>query len=482
MRGYGFDGADIDVENDLDSADMSQALRSLSQKAGPGLVITMAPQTLDMQSTSAEAVASTAVNSTSANAPALRRRLGVTDAVVIGLGAMIGAGIFAALAPAARAAGSGVLPALAVAAVVAYCNAISSARLAARYPASGGTYVYGRERLGEVWGYLAGWGFVAGKTASCAAMALTVGAYVWPSQAHAIAVAAVVALTAVNYVGVQKAAWLTRAIVAVVLAVLAGVVVACLHSGVADATRLELGADASVGGILQAAGLLFFAFAGYARIATLGEEVRDPARTIPRAIPIALGITLAVYAAVAAAVLAVLGPDRLAGATAPLADAVRAAGVPALAPVVRTGAAVAALGSLLALVLGVSRTTFAMARDRHLPPVLAAVHPRFNVPHHAELTVGAVVALLAAFADLRGAIGFSSFGVLVYYAIANASAWTLTPAEGRPPRAVPALGLAGCVLLACTLPLSSVVTGAAVLAGGMAVYGLRRLHLPRSRA
>ncbi|MEU3838181.1 amino acid permease, partial [Streptomyces microflavus] len=143
----------------------------------------------------------------------LQRYLGTTDAVMVGLGAMIGAGIFASLAPAARAAGSGLLLGLALAAVVAYCNAISSARLAALYPASGGTYVYGRERLGDFWGHLAGWAFVVGKTASCAAMALTVGTYIWPGQAHAVAVAAVVALTAVNYTGVQKSALLTRIIV-----------------------------------------------------------------------------------------------------------------------------------------------------------------------------------------------------------------------------------------------------------------------------
>ncbi|CAL9376418.1 putative transporter [Streptomyces sp. enrichment culture] len=404
----------------------------------------------------------------------LRRRLGVPDAVVIGLGSMIGAGIFAALAPAAHAAGSGLLLGLALAAAVAYCNATSSARLAARYPASGGTYVYGRERLGEFWGYLAGWGFVVGKTASCAAMALTVGSYVWPGQAHAVAVAAVVALTAVNYAGVQKSAWLTRAVVAVVLAVLAAVVVAALTSGSTDAARLDVGSDATAGGVLQAAGLLFFAFAGYARIATLGEEVRDPERTVPRAIPLALGITLVVYAVVAVAVLTVLGPGRLADATAPLSDAVRAAGAGWLAPVVRVGAAVAALGSLLALILGVSRTTLAMARDRHLPRALAAVHPKFQVPHRAELAVGAVVAVVAATADVRGAIGFSSFGVLVYYAIANASAWTLAPQEGRPHRPVPAVGLAGCLVLAFALPLSSVVSGAAVLAVGAAAYGLRR--------
>ncbi|MFI9584963.1 APC family permease [Streptomyces sp. NPDC052236] len=402
----------------------------------------------------------------------LRRSLGVFDAVVIGLGSMVGAGIFAALGPAARAAGSGLLPGLALAAVVAYCNAMSSARLAALYPASGGTYVYGRERLGAFWGYLAGWAFIVGKTASCAAMALTVGAYAWPDQAHAVAVAAVVSLTAVNYGGVQKSAWLTRAIVAVVLAVLAAVVAVSLGSGTTDFGRLDVGVDASVGGVLQAAGLLFFAFAGYARIATLGEEVRDPARTIPRAVPLALGITLVVYACIAVSVLSVLGASGLGQATAPLADAVRAADAAWLAPVVRVGASVAALGSLLALILGVSRTTLAMARDGHLPGALAAVHPRFQVPHRAELAVGMVVAVVAATADLRGAIGFSSFGVLVYYTIANASAWTLSSRS----RALASCGLVGCLVLAFALPLSSVVAGAGVLVVGAGLYGARRFR------
>ncbi|MGV9251972.1 APC family permease [Streptomyces sp. NPDC003697] len=411
----------------------------------------------------------------------LRRRLGAADAVVIGLGSMIGAGVFAVFGPAAEAAGSGLLFALALAAVVAYCNATSSARLAARHPESGGTYVYGRERLGGFWGHLAGWAFVVGKTASCAAMALTVGAYAWPGQTHTVAVAAVVALTALNYTGVHKSALLTRVVVAVVLAVLAAVVVACSTSGTADAALLDTGADTTVGGTLQAAGLIFFAFAGYARIATLGEEVRDPARTIPRAISLALGITLVVYAAVAVAVLAVLGPDGLARSAAPLAEAVRAAGVPGLAPVVRAGAAIAALGSLLALILGVSRTTLAMARDRHLPRALAAVHPRFHVPHRAELAVGAVVAVLAASVDVRGAIGFSSFGVLAYYAIANAAARTLSPDEGRPPRLVPVIGLAGCAALALAQPPATVASGAAVLVVGAAVYGVRKALADRSR-
>uniref|UniRef100_UPI000628516E APC family permease n=1 Tax=Streptomyces europaeiscabiei TaxID=146819 RepID=UPI000628516E len=255
-------------------------------------------------------------------------------------------------------------------------------------------------------------------------------------------------------------------------------VVVCLGWGEADGGRLASGASGGAGGVLQAAGLLFFAFAGYARIATLGEEVRDPARTIPRAIPLALGIALVVYAAVAVAVLSVLGSGGLGQAPAPLADAVRAAGVPGLVPVVRVGAAVAALGSLLALILGVSRTTLAMARDRHLPGALAAVHPRFQVPHRAELAVGAVVAVLAATVDVRGAIGFSSFGVLAYYAVANASAWTLSSAPVS--RVVPAVGLVGCAVLAFALPALSVGVGAAVLGVGAAAYGVRRWWAGRS--
>src|SRR5690348_4132024 len=256
----------------------------------------------------------------------LARRLGLLDALLIGLGSMIGAGVFSAFAPAAAAAGTGLLIGLVLAAVVAYCNATASAQLAAQYPTSGGTYVYGRERLGPWWGFLAGWGFVIGKTASCAAMALTFAAYVAPGPwQRPAAAAAVLALTAVNYRGVTRTARLTRVLVTVVLAVLAVVTAVSWATGAPDLARLSLSdAHGGVYGALQAAGLLFFAFAGYARIATMGEEVRDPARTIPRAIVIALAVTVVVYAAVAVTVLAVLGADRVAATPAPLAELARA--------------------------------------------------------------------------------------------------------------------------------------------------------------
>ena len=381
---------------------------------------------------------------------------------------MVGAGIFAALSPAARYAGSALLIGLVIAGAVAYCNATSSARLAALYPESGGTYVYGQRRLGDIWGYLAGTAFVVGKLASCAAMALTFAHYTAPSIARPLAVGAVVALTAVNLAGIDKTAGLTRAIVAVVIVALAAFVVVALAGGTVDGSHLT-DDHGGVLGALRSGGILFFAFAGYARIATLGEEVAEPERTIPRAIAVALGLTVAIYAVVAVSALLAAPPSLLASTQAPLRAVVKAGSLGGFAPVVQVGAAVASLGVLLSLLAGVSRTVFAMAANRHLPHALAAVHERRRVPHRAELLVGAVVVVIAATADIRNAIGFSSFCVLFYYAVANASALTL-----RQRLLVPAAGVLGCLVLAFTLPWLSIAIGAAAIAAAAFLYPLTR--------
>jgi basic amino acid/polyamine antiporter, APA family len=406
----------------------------------------------------------------------LSRRLTTTDAVIIGLGAMIGAGVFAAPGPAAAAAGTWLLAGLALAALVAYCNATSSAQLAALYPEAGGTYVYARERLGDYWGFLAGWSFVVGKTASLAAMALTFGAYVSEDLARPLGIGAVVAMAVVNYLGVEKTARLSRVIVALILGALAVVVVASLTGGEAGVGNLAGDLPGGVWGILQSGGLLFFAFAGYARLATLGEEVRNPTVTIPKAIPIALGIVVVVYAVVLSAVLLAVGPDTMAASAAPLAAAVGAGRWEALTPVVRIGAAVAAAGVLLSLLAGISRTTLSMARRRELPGFLDAVHPTHRTPHRAEMTAAALVCAIVLVADLRGAIGFSSFAVLTYYALANASAWRLSDAERRWPRWLAGLGVGLCVLLAVTLPLVAVVGGLVLLTAGSFVWMATRRH------
>ena len=416
----------------------------------------------------------------------LARRLGTRDAVVVGLGSMIGAGVFSAFGPAAAAAGGGLLVGLALAAGVAYCNAAASAQLAAQYPASGGTYVYGRERLGEWWGFAAGFGFVIGKTASCAAMALTFASYaaggsLWTQRA--VGVGAVAVLTSVNYHGITRTAGLARVLVALSILALAVVVAAIAAGGGrgGPVQHLPFG-DGGAYGIAQSAGLLFFAFAGYARIATLGEEVRDPERTIPRAIPLALGIVVVIYAAVGAAVLFGAGSAALASSTAPVVTALDGAGAAWASPVARAGAAVASLGSLLALIAGVGRTALAMGRNGDLPRWLASVHERYRVPDHAELALGAAVCVLVLTTDLRGAIGFSSFGVLAYYAVANASAFTQTSEHRRWPRAMNVAGLLACVALMATLPWRSALAGAGVLSAGLAGRGLAQRLIPRRPA
>ena len=408
----------------------------------------------------------------------LSRRLTTGDAVAIGLGSMIGAGIFTALAPAAAAAGAGLVVGLAIAAAVAYCNAASSGELARLYPASGGTYVYARERLNGFWAWVAGWGFVVGKLASCSAVALTFGYYLFPEYARYLAAGAVIAFTVLNYLGIEKTAGATKVIVAAVLLSLSAIV-ALVFAGEPDPGNLRplLGPN-GLYGILQSAGIWFFAFAGYSRIATLGEEVRSPETSIPRAIVLGLSITLVVYTVVAVSALLLVGPAALAESNAPLVTALAGAGFGEWQWLVRAGATAATLGVLLSLMAGISRMLFAMARDHRMPSYLAHVHPVHRVPHLAGVTVGVILVTVVLLADLRAAIGFSSFTVLLYYAITNASAYTLTGRERLYGRKLAVLGLLGCLVLAFTLPAASVAIGSAVMLAGIPVYLLAKRRNP----
>ncbi|MFS2240783.1 APC family permease [Microbacterium sp. OR16] len=404
----------------------------------------------------------------------LARRLTLTDAVAIGLGSMIGAGVFAVWAPALGVAGSGILIALGIAAVVAFCNATASAQLAAVHPVAGGTYAYARAEIGPWSGFIAGWCFVIGKIASCAAMAMTFAAYAAPEAWRTpVAVIAVAALAVVNCFGITRTALLTRILVVITLIGLA-VVVAAGFATASEAAPAPL-PDATAYGILQGAGLLFFAFAGYARIATMGEEVADPARNIPRAIVLALAGAVVVYVLVALAVMRTLGAHAI-GSARPIADVVAASGWTGSEQVVRVAAATASLGALLALLTGIGRTALAMGREADLPRFLAHIDSRWQVPQRAEITIALIVIGIVLIADLRGAIGFSSFGVLLYYLIANAAAFRQRRPARRYPRLLQVVGALGCLLLVSTLPAVASLIGTGVVLAGVG-YRMLRLSL-----
>ncbi len=391
---------------------------------------------------------------------------------------MLGAGVFAVWAPAAAAAGSWLVGSVALAACVAAINAFSTAQLAALHPVAGGVYTYGTRELGPVWGFVAGIGFVLGKTASVAAMALTIGAYAWPDLARPIAGAAVLAAWLLNARGVTRTAAAATAIAATVLVGL-GIVSGAAWSvpEVRDAAP-----QGGIGGLLEAAALVFFAFAGYARLATLGEEVRDPRRTIPRAIAAAMVVVVTAYLVLAATLQHSPGIVALAGSRAPIVEAVGSsarswsAGIGALA-------ALAAGGAMLALLAGLGRTSMAMAREGDLPRVLAHTN-RSGVPALAEGASAIAAVGLAWWGELGFALAMSSAAVLTYYGVANAAAFAAARRGGgfAVPRVVSALGVVLCAALALSLRPGAVAMAAAACVLALMVRAVLRAESRRRRA
>jgi APA family basic amino acid/polyamine antiporter len=397
----------------------------------------------------------------------LERRLGLGSAIWIGLASMVGAGVFFVWSPAAAAAGQLMLVSLLIAAVVATLNALSTAQLAMRHPIAGGAYSFGRETIGPWTGFSAGWLFLWGKTASVGAIALIAGSYLWPEQARIVAVVLVMFFAAVNMTGIRSTAAVSAVLVTIVLVGLAAFVIVVVSSGGVGATLYGVERVDPLG-VLQGAALIFFAFAGYARMATLGEEVRNPRRTLPLAILIALGIALFVYANVAILCLTLLGPTTLAATDSPLAALLGGPWDPA----VRTIAGIACLGSLVGILAALSRTGLAMARNRDLPGALARISARTKAPVLAEATTALLAIAGVLLLKPETLVGLSSCAVLAYYGIAHAAAYRQPAAERWLPRAVQVAGLVGCAALAVSLPLPAVLTTLAVLAVGLAIRAL----------
>lgn len=377
---------------------------------------------------------------------------------------MLGAGLFVVFGPAAQLAGNQMLLALLLAAAVSYLNAASIAQLAARVEKPGGAYAYARVYLNDTWSFLAGSAFLVGKIASAAAIALAVGTYIFPQQAVLIAVASVVLMAVINIMGINRTAFGSMVLAIITISFLVFVVIASILSPISRSTVLP---TPSFDGVLAAAAIFFFAFAGYARVASLGKEVADPGRNIPRAINLSFLVVLAIYASLTIVLPAKLGAD-LALSSRAVFDLVSVTIPWFPVELVAVVASIAALGSLLALLAGMSRTGAQMAMDEELPKIFSR-RLKNQSPWLSELAVSALVIALVMVGSVVFAIGISSFAILFYYSIANYAAFRQPESESSRLKIFNVLGLLLCVAIGISVPAQSLLTGASLLVLGLLI-------------
>lgn len=412
----------------------------------------------------------------------LKRQIGLTGAVLLGLGSILGSGVFVSLGFAVGVAGNWALLALGLATGLAAMNALSSAELAANHPVSGGTYAYGRRYLREEAGFVAGLAFVLAKSASAAVAALVLVGYVlsfagWDlSLVRPLAALLILMMTALVIAGLRRANIANALLVGVTLLALLALVAAVTGSGRFNFEHVRPGLRSfDVPSVLEASALLFVAFTGYGRIATLGEEVREPRRTIPAAIITTIVVTGLLYFAVLISGLSVLGVIEFSAETyrnaAPLQAVARALQMPWLVAVITVAAATAMAGVLLNLILGLSRVVFAMGRDGELPAALGRLD-KAQEPRIAIVMVGGFVALISLISEPYMVWSFSAFAVLIYYALTNFSALQLSSDERLYPPIIPVFGLIGCLVLSLAVKPGVILTGLAMLAGGLALRKL----------
>lgn len=412
----------------------------------------------------------------------LKREVGLGGAIMMGLGSMIGTGIFVSIGIAAGMVGPAVVLAILIAALVAACNALSSAQLAASHAVSGGTYEYGYRYLSPVLGFTAGWVFLCAKTASAATAALGFASYALrltggsPGLVPVLAVFAVAVFTLLILGGIRRSSSANIIIVSVTLLGLGALLIFGTESlGSSNDSNLipffTLGGAPLLSALFHSSALMFVAFAGYARIATLGEEVKDPRRNIPRAIVATLIITALLYVGVALVVLASLGTGGLesvaGGHATPLELAARAMGHPLLARLVAIAAITSMLGVLLNLMLGLSRVVLAMGRQGDMPPVLAQVSPERATPAAAVMLVGLLISTLAFIGSIEIAWSFSAFTVLIYYAITNLAALQLPKEQRLYPKWVAICGMAASLFLAFFVPVPIWAAGVGLILVGL---------------
>ncbi len=405
------------------------------------------------------------------NNKGLLRTLTLKDAVGVGLGAIIGAGIFVVTGIAAGVSGPAFLIGLLVAGFIAAFNGLSSAQLAAIYPDSGGTYEYGYKLINPVFGFSAGWMFLISKLAAGGVVAIGFGSYFYQlvpiGSPLTLSVTAVVFLTIINCFGIKKAGLLNLVIVTVTI-------ISLLHlvfSGLPKVNPYNFKPFAPFGilGIAEAAALLFFAFTGYARIATLAEEVAEPKKTIPKAIIITIITSILLYAAVSVVAIGVIGAENMADSKSPLQIAAKSLTTPAINTVIIIGASTAMLGVLLSQILGISRMMLAMGRRNDLPPSFQTIHNRYRVPHLGIVITGLIILLLTIFGTFEFVVRAATFTILLYYSITNIAALKQPRKEQIYGRIIPICGLIGCLTMSVSLPFNVIISGIGLLIIGFMI-------------
>ena len=378
------------------------------------------------------------------------RTLTLKSSIYLGLSSMIGAGLFNNIAPTSKISSYGSIIGLLLASSLAFANASSSAQLSSLFPKTGGTYLYAKEILGRPYGIVAGVVFIIGKTISCIAIALTVGNYLSPLYGKEIGVVLCFLIFLLSFSGIHKTAKIARWFVWILLGLLTFYSVSIISTqGVNYA--IPVFSDISFENVLLSASIWFFAFTGYSRLATFGEEIKNPKEIIPTAIFTGLGITVFLYLIISWLTLSVISPEIIMNSSTPLLVAMDVSRFSDFTFLVVFASSIAMVSVFLALMPGISRIYVALSRDRILPQAFSKIHKKFNSAYLSEAFVLISVVIGIYIFDVVGSIKTSSFFILIYYTITNLCVIKLDKEKRLYSVVVAYYGFAFCLVLAIAL-------------------------------
>lgn len=380
------------------------------------------------------------------------RTLTLRNSIFLGLSSMIGAGLFVNIAPTAKAASYSSIIGLIMASSVAFANASSSAQLARLYPQTGGTYLYAKNVLGKISSLIAGYSFIIGKSISCIAIALTLGNYLMPENPKFSAILLVVIVTLINFFGLKKTSSIAKWFVYSVVLIL-GFYIFSIITTESFNLQIPITEGLTFKSFVVSSSIWFFAFTGYSRLATFGEEVKNPEKIIPQAILRGLGITVIVYLSVSWVTLGIIKPTVIANSLTPLKVAFDVSRFSEFSFLITICSTIATSSVLLALLPGVSRVLVAMARDKNMPAIFKTIHPVHNSAYIADISVLAVIVVGVLYLNVIDAIKLSSFFILIYYSITNLSTLKLPKNKRLFPIFYPIYGLTSCLMLCVCLGL-----------------------------